>query len=212
MLKKVITRRVLSPALLALVLGCFFLPFATVSCGDEAVTFTGTELAVGAVPDSGSDDLNEDVESGGQFYALLALGSVLAAVVFAAYRSPSRAAFLLSELGFLALCWLYVEAGLELADVDVHVGYQLALVFLLASMSVHAAAMRRRGLWAAITVGIPGVVHPGAFLVVAVVVGLIYVARADSRKESASQELLPPSAAQTTGKNDSSMDVSPTRL
>lgn len=212
MLEKVRSRRVLSPALLVLVLGCFFLPFATVSCGDQAVTFTGAELAVGAVPDSGSGDLNEEVESSGQFYALLALALVLAAAVAAAHRSPSRAAFLLSELGFLVLCWLYVEAGLELATVDVHAGYLLALALLLASMCAHAAAMRRRGLWAALTAGIPGMVHPLVFLIVGVVVVLIYVARADSRIESPSHALLPPSADQTTGKNDSSMDISPTRL
>jgi hypothetical protein len=212
MLKKVKSRRVFSPALLVLVLGCFFLPFATVSCGSQSVTFTGAELAVGAVPDSGSGDLNEEVESGGQFYALLALTLVLAAAVAAAYRSPSRAAFLLSELGFLVLCWLYVEAGLELAEIDVHAGYLLALALLLASMGAHGAAMRGRGLWAAITAGIPGMVHPAVFLIVALIAGFIYYVRAEGRTASESQELRPPSSDQTTGKNDSSMDVSPTRL
>jgi hypothetical protein len=212
MSKKINTRRVLSPALLALVLGCFFLPFATVSCGDQAVTFTGAELAVGAVPDSGTGDFNEEVESGGQFYALLALTAVVAAVVFAASRSPSRAAFLLSELAFLALCWLYVQAGLELATVHVHVGYLLTLALLLASMCAHAAAMRGQGLWVALTAGIPGMVHPLVFLAVGVVVVLIYVARAERRTKSSSQALRPPSEDQTTGKNDSSIDISPTRL
>jgi hypothetical protein len=211
MLKRLKNRRVLSPALLALVLGCFFLPFATISCGPEQVNFTGVQLATGTVPDSGSGDLNKKVESGGQFYALLALAAILGAGVLAAYRSPSRTAFLLSELAFLALCWLYVQAGLEMATADVHVGYLLALAVLLASMSAHVRAMRGRGLWAAVTTGIPGMVHPIAFLVVSLVVGLIYLARADSLTESSSQELLPPSSAQTTGKNDSSIVVSPTR-
>ena len=202
----------LSPALLALVLGCFFLPFATVSCGDQSVTFTGAELAVGAVPHDGGGQLAEEVESGGQFFALLALALVLAAGVVAAFRSPSRAAFLLAEFAFLALCWLIGQAIVSLADFSLQVGYLLALALLLASMGAHATAMRRRGLWAAVTVGVPGIVHPGVFLVLALVVGLIYASRGEARRESSSQGLLAPSSDQTTGKNDSSMDMSPTRL
>ena len=213
MLSKITIRRALSPALLVLVLGCFFLPFATVSCGAEHVSFTGAELAAGAVPDSGPDSIGDEVEAGGQFFALLALGSVLAAAVLAALRSPSGPAFLLSELAFLALCWLYVQAALSLADeVDLQVGYLLALALLLASMCLHAPALRGRGLWAAVAAGVPGMLHPVVLLVAVIVFGLIYLVVAGRRAGASSQEVLSPPTVQTTGKNDSSIEGSPTLL
>jgi hypothetical protein len=209
MLETPYTRRLLSPTLLALVLGCFFLPFATVSCGERRATFTGAQLAAGAVPDSGTG-LADEIEHGGQFYALLALAATTAALVFAAIRSPSAPAFFLSELAFLALCWAYVEGNLELAEIDVHAGYLLALGLLIASLVVHSPALRSRGLWAAVAAGIPGMLHP-LVLIVAVLITAVIYAVVEAMRSRSNQELRPPSDVHTIGKNDSSMDVSPTR-
>jgi hypothetical protein len=214
-------RRILSPALLLAVLGCFFLPFATVSCDGEQVTPTGMQLVVGDAPASqlvGPDrydgSLGEDVIDETQGFAITAFaGVVLALGCAVVLKPPSRAAFLFSELGFLGFMWISTAGAVTDADVTFRAGFWLGLLGLVASMAVHARAMRRRGLWACVVAGIPGMLHPLALAVVGSIVGVIYVVVwANRRLPAPSQELRPPSAVQTTGKNESSIEVSPTRL
>jgi hypothetical protein len=219
---KISARRILSPALLLGVLGCFFLPFATVSCDGEQVTPTGMQLVVGDAPaDDGSgepDDytgsLGQDVVDEVQPFAVVAFaGVVLGLAAALIVRSPSRIGFLSSELGFLAFIWIAVDGAITDATVTYRTGFWLGLLGLVASMVMHGPAMRRRGLWACVVAGIPGMLHPFVLAVVGAVVGLIYlVISANRRLPAPSQELRPPSAVQTTGKNESSIEVSPTRL
>src|SRR5215207_8911814 len=66
-----------SPAIYAAILLAFLLPFATVSCGGEEVTFTGAQLALAQVPaadvESGQETLSGDIQDESGFWALLAL-------------------------------------------------------------------------------------------------------------------------------------------
>jgi hypothetical protein len=219
MFKKPSPRRILSPALLLAVLGCFFLPFATVSCDGEQVTPTGMQLVVGDAPanesleaDRYSGDLGEDVVDETQLFAVAAFaGVVLAFGAAVALRPPSRLVFLLSELGSLGFLWLAADGMVTDAQVEYRAGLWLGLLGLAASMAVHVSAMRRRGLWAALAAGIPGMLHPLVLLVTGSVAGLIYLVTTAGSGES-SQEVRPPLEVQTTGKNDSSIEVSPTRL
>jgi hypothetical protein len=219
---KLPVRRILSPALLLGVLACFFLPFATVSCDGEQVTPTAMQLVVGDAPvNEGSGELDQyggslgqDVVDEAQPFAIVAFAGVVLALASALFlRLPSRVVFLFSELGFLALTWLAVDGEISDAEVTLGPGFWLAWFGLLGSMAVQGPAMRRRGLWACVVIGIPGSLHPLALVVFGAVVGATYACVAASRRPpSPSQELRPPSAVQTTGKNDSSIEVSPTRL
>lgn len=213
--------RVLSPALLLAVLGCFFLPFATVSCDGERVTPTGMQLVVGDAPSNQSNardeyagDLGADVTDEAQPFAAVALAGVLLGLAAAlVLRGPSRLVFVFSELAFLGFVWLAGLGASSDADVTFRAGFWLGLLGLVATMAIHGSAMRRRGLWAALAIGIPGMIHPLALAVVVPVVGVIYAIVVANRPAApSSQELRPPALVQTTGKNDSSIEVSPTRL
>jgi hypothetical protein len=216
-------RRLLSPALLLLVLGCFFLPIATVSCDGARVSPTGIQLVVGQDPAdelAGGDyggDLGKDVVDATQLFAVVAFASVVLALGAAlVLPAPSRLVFLLSELGFLGFIWIAVAGAITDATVEYRAGFWLPLLGLGSLLALHVSAMWRRGFWAALAVGIPGMLHPVVLLisasVSAVVYGLIRVVVAERRSRSSSHELLPPPTVQTTGKNDSSMEASPTRL
>jgi hypothetical protein len=221
MLKKPSPRRVLSPALLLAVVGCFFLPFATVSCDGERVTPTGMQLVIADAPpnesneaDGYSGDLGQDVVEDTHLFAIAAFaGVVLALGVALVMPAPSRLAFLFSELGFLGFVWLGVQSAVTDASVELQAGYWLGILGMAGSMALHVSAMRRRGLWAAVVAGIPGMLHPFVLAVVGSVAGIVYlVVVANRRLEASSQEVRPPLDVHTTGKNDSSIELSPTRL
>lgn len=138
----------LSPALFAGILLAFLLPFATVSCSDEEVTFTGLQLALAQVPEPQGpapfdESLAEDVEREATVWAFIALGAAVAGVVLGTLRRRgggiAAAVGLVGELGLL---WAYVAT---LATVDVHAGFLLGLAgFLLLAAGHAVAAIRRR--------------------------------------------------------------------
>ncbi|MEU0562130.1 Hsp70 family protein, partial [Dactylosporangium sp. NPDC006015] len=115
-------RRWLSPATVLLILLCFALPFATVSCGlpdgygrakpGGTTSYTGFDLASGGTPDVASDQLRPDGERRPDRLApqptyiagLLLLGAVLAVTVGLAQDRRRRvAAAVLAGLAALAL-------------------------------------------------------------------------------------------------------------
>jgi len=220
MFAKPYTRRALSPAALLVVLGCFFLPIATVSCDDQQVSPTGIQLVVGQDPPDQlvgghyEGDLGKDVVDETQLFAIVAFGSVVLALGAAiALPAPSRLVFLLCELGFLGFVWIGVAGQLTAATVEYRAGFWLPLLGLAALLAFHVPAMWRRGFWAAFAAGIPGILHPVVLVAAALIVGVIYalVEVVAERRFQSNHELRPPSDVQTIGKNDSSMDMSPTR-
>jgi hypothetical protein len=183
------TRRLLSPAVLLLVLGCFFLPIATVSCDDQQVSPTGMQLVVGQDPsDEGVNahydgDLGKDVIGEIQLFAIVAFASVVLALGAALVSpAPSRIVFLLAELGFLAFLWIGLKGLGTDATVEYRAGFWLPLVGLGSSLLLHVSALRRRGLWAAVVVGIPGMLHPYGLIVGLCIAGVVYLAIDVSRK------------------------------
>jgi hypothetical protein len=220
MFEKPYTRRFLSPALLLLVLGCFFLPIATVSCDDQQVSPTGIQLVVGQDPPDEAagghyeGDLGKDVVDETQLFAIVAFASVVLALGAAiVLPAPSRLVFLLCELGFLGFVWIGVAGQMTDAVIEYRAGFWLPLLGLGALLTVHVSAMWRRGFWPAVAAGIPGMLHPVVLIAAGLIVGVIYalVEVVGDRRFQSNHELRPPSDVQTIGKNDSSMDVSPTR-
>jgi len=135
-----------SPAIFAGILLAFLLPFATVSCGDEEVTFTGVQLATEQVPqaetESRDEPLSEEVESSSSHWAFVAL--VAAAVGFGLGIAGRRGGGIAAATGLLGLLCLLLSAAGTLADVDIHVGFGLALLGDVAAATHHAVAARRR--------------------------------------------------------------------
>ena len=72
--------------LCALVGVCFFLPFATVSCGSASTTFTGAQLVTQTVPHGGV--LNEDECSGEISHCVERSGSARMTVALLAAALP----------------------------------------------------------------------------------------------------------------------------
>jgi len=75
------TRRWASPGVFAGIVVAFLLPFATVSCDGEEVTFTGAELALQRVPEEAQIALRplaDDVESESSHGAVIALAAAVA--------------------------------------------------------------------------------------------------------------------------------------
>jgi hypothetical protein len=135
-----------SPAIFAGILLAFLLPFATVSCGDEEVTFTGVQLASEQVPqaemESGDEPLSGEVESSSSHWAFMAL--VAAAVGFGLGIAGRRGGGIAAAIGLLGLLCLLLSAAGTFADVDIHVGFGLALLGYVAAATHHAVAARRR--------------------------------------------------------------------
>jgi hypothetical protein len=219
MIAKLSPRRILSPALLLAVVGCFLLPFATVSCEGERVTPTGIQLVIGDAPENESQapdghvgQLGDEVIAATHILAIVAFTATLVAVAAAfVYGSPSRIVFLLSELAFLGFVWVGLQGAMTYADVEYGPGFWLGCLLLIGSMGLHVTAMRHRGLWVAVVVGIPGMIDPLVLAAEAVVAVFVYFMVWRWRR-APSQALRPPSDDQTAGKNGSSIEVSPTRL
>jgi hypothetical protein len=205
---------------LLLVLGCFFLPIATVSCDDQQVSPTGIQLVVGQDPPDQhvgghyQGDLGKDVIDETQLFAIVAFASVVLALGAAiVLPGPSRPVFLLCELGLLGFMWIGVAGQMTDATVEYRAGFWLPLLGLGALLALHVPAMWRRGFWPAVAAGIPGMLHP-VVLVAAGLIAVVIYALGEvvmDRRSQSNQELRLPSDVQMIGKNDSSMDVSPTR-
>ena len=107
----------------------FLLPFGTVSCDGETVSFTGFEFATRTIePDpaaAGAPDkgLAGDVEAEGGTYALMTLVFLAGGLVSVALRSRGGG-FALAAL--LCLLVLLLDAGLSEAEVDIRIGFWLA--------------------------------------------------------------------------------------
>jgi Tol biopolymer transport system component len=127
----------------------FLLPFATVSCGNEEVTFTGVELALRQVPDqtaptaqSGDESLPAMIEEESGGPALIAFAAAIAGLVLAlAHRRGGGFAAVIGLSAILLLAWDLVTT---LADVEIHYGYVLAMVGFLAAATYHGIDARRR--------------------------------------------------------------------
>jgi len=118
----------------------FLLPFGTVSCDSDEVSFTGLELATYQVDaDSSSADLRADVESEAGWLALIALAASLTGVFFAAVGR--RGGGICASVGLLAMQLLFLSAAASLATVEVRAGFWLTLIAL-GAVSIHLLAIR----------------------------------------------------------------------
>lgn len=168
--------RALTATLLAGAALAFLLPFGTVSCDGETVSFTGVELATFAVePDPGSADggLASDIEGRGSALALLALSCAIAGCASAVVRGRGGA---FATVGVLALFGALWNSGL--ADVETHAGFELAVTAFAAAAAARVVARlvarRRRGarVWPYLVAAAPaGVLLLIAAIVVAEAIG-----------------------------------------
>ena len=123
-------RRAILFALAAL---CFFLPFGTVSCGDEKVQVTGVQLVSQNVPGAQEEppygkNLAQEVEDEGFAKSAIALWILLMGLALAAWRPQAIGkTFLVTLCGILALLSLPATAIALLADVTLGPGYVAAL-------------------------------------------------------------------------------------
>lgn len=108
----------------------FLLPFGTVACNEETVSFTGIELATrtiepspaaGGAPDKG---LAGTVEAEGGTYALMTLVFLAGGLVSVAWRSRGGG-FTLAAI--FSLLVLLLDAAVSDAEVDIRIGFWLAL-------------------------------------------------------------------------------------
>jgi hypothetical protein len=112
---------------------CFFLPFGTVSCGDEKVHVTGVQFVSQTVPGAHEEppygrNLAQEVEDEGFTKAGIALLALLVGLALAAWRPQAIGkAFLVTLCGILALLSLPATAIALLADVTLGPGYVAAL-------------------------------------------------------------------------------------
>jgi hypothetical protein len=139
-----VTSTALSPVIYAGILLAFLLPFATVSCDDEAVTFTGVELAFGQVeePAPGST-LDDEIEDDAGVFAFAAVAAAVVGLALGVARR--RGAGVAAGLGTAATLLLGSRASQLLGPtVDVHVGYLLALVGYFCLSLGHFVAWIRR--------------------------------------------------------------------
>jgi Tol biopolymer transport system component len=135
-----------SATLFAGILLAFLLPFATVSCHGDEITFTGVQVALHQVPDTKPHDeagsLAEDVESESSAWALLALAAATAGLGLGVARR--RGGGIAAAVGLLGMLMLLGSAESSLAEVDLHAGYVLALLGYLAAAVSHASAAWHR--------------------------------------------------------------------
>jgi hypothetical protein len=145
------THRWLSPSLFALIVACFFLPFATVSCDNASTTFTGVQLVTHTVPAGGavhegadcSADISVCVENGAADTAAIALAAVAIGVLLGLLgivRGPGWCA----GLGTFALAGLPFKGGMFGPDIYFHSGYTTALLLLAFTWCLHIRRAYRR--------------------------------------------------------------------
>lgn len=147
------THRWLSPSLFALVVLCFFLPFATVSCDSATTSFTGIQLVTHTVPAGGavhegpdcSADLSVCVERDAATTATVALAMALIGVLLGPL-GIARGPGWLAAVGLIALIKLLFAGGFFGPDIYTHTGYQLALMLFafLGCLHVRRAYRRKR--------------------------------------------------------------------
>lgn len=135
-----------SATLFAGIVLAFLLPFATVSCNGDEVTFTGVQLALGQVPteetQNGDESLAQDVESESTPWALFALAA--AATGLGLGIAGRRGGGIAAAVGLPAMLVLALNAATTLATVDLHAGFVLSLVAYFAAATAHAGAAWRR--------------------------------------------------------------------
>jgi len=140
------------PTVFALVVLCFFFPFATVSCDDASTSFTGIQLVTRTVPhgghvDEGSDcsgDLSTCVENRGSFVAELALfaaglGFLLGAIGLQKGPGWCSGVALLAMLDLAA-----TPFDIFGPDVSFHWGFDSALALCGWAAVLHLVRARRR--------------------------------------------------------------------
>jgi hypothetical protein len=124
----------------------FLLPFGTVSCEGETVSFTGLELATMRVPadpapaPEADGDLADEVEAEGGSYALLALVLVIGGLVSAVLQG--RGGGFAFGAGF-ALFVLLINVGETEPDVNARGGYWVALGSVAGAGAIRGSASLR---------------------------------------------------------------------
>ena len=142
--------RIVSPALFALILISFALPFGTVSCNGPDVQFTGYQLATWRVqqtiPPATTDDggsLPAKVESDASFVALLALAAAVAGLVLGLAGRLGAGIAATAGLFFSAI--LFVIPFGEMADTRYEIGFELmAGLYAVLALWHLATAFKRR--------------------------------------------------------------------
>jgi hypothetical protein len=146
------THRWLSPSLFALIVLCFFLPFATVSCDNATTSFTGIQLVTHTVPAGGvlhegsdcSTDISICVERSAASTATFALALALVGVLLGLLgiaRGPGWCA----ALGAIALVSLQWSGGFIFGpDIYFHSGYDIALLLFVFLWGMHIRRAWRR--------------------------------------------------------------------
>jgi hypothetical protein len=148
----------------------FLLPFGTVSCDGETVSFTGLELATFSVdsdPTEPDGVLAADVESEGGLLALIALACAIGGAASALLRGRGGG---FAVVGVLALLGALSNAGWA-DELEIHAGYGLSVTALVAGATIRGVARlvarRRRAerIWpwllAAVPVGLLMLVAAG---------------------------------------------------
>src|SRR5439155_21775599 len=125
-------KRVHSPLTFGLIVLAFFLPFATVSCGDAQTTFTGVQLVTRTVPQGGviddegdRADISDRVEDEDSTLAAITLGLAVLGVALGV-RGIQKGPGWCGSAGVLATLGLDRRSiGLELGGrtIDRHSGY-----------------------------------------------------------------------------------------
>lgn len=146
-------RRLHSPIAFALIVLAFFLPFATVSCGDAKTTFTGIQLVTHTVPQGGIvDDEGDKADIGDRVEdedsTLAAVILVLAVLGLAlGVRGVEKGPGWCASIGVVTTLALDSEGiGFSLGgpDIDLRIGYWLTLLLFLWAALLHGwRAMRR---------------------------------------------------------------------
>jgi hypothetical protein len=150
-MSKTCLSRWLSPSFFALAALCFVLPFATVSCDNASTSFTGIQLVTHTVPAGGklnegpdcSTQIGACVERDASTTATIALAAAILGFflgLFGVVRGPGWAA-LVAAGGLLALL---NDGPLFGPTVDLHYGYDLALIFSACAWVLHVRRAWRR--------------------------------------------------------------------
>ena len=109
---------------------CFFLPFGTVSCGDDRVHVTGMQLVTKSVPgaglENGETNFAQDVEDEGYVPAAFTFGIALVGLALALVNARRGWTIAASLFGLVGLAVLRLVAS-DADTVRVEVGYIGAL-------------------------------------------------------------------------------------